>query len=166
MLSPIWLEPVQVLWVLAQSLWVCMYIRPVVSGRYCLNCLLGIIHYLWLLKSFCFLFHIDFWALSGGFDEDILFWTKCSKVSHSLHIVQLWVFMLVPIYCKKELLWWELRKTLICGHGSLSLGVISLPYSFSRITVVGFPLGPMTYLVSGLATGMSSISWSGLSIES
>lgn len=49
------------------------------------------------------------WALEG-FDKDIPFEDKCSKVSHSLHIVQLWV-CLVPIYCKKQLLWWWLSGT-------------------------------------------------------
>lgn len=52
---------------------------PVVSGRICF---LGVIHHLWLLQCFCLFFHIDLWALR-----------ECSKLSHSLHIIHLWVFV-------------------------------------------------------------------------
>jgi hypothetical protein len=42
-----------------------------------------------------------------GFDEDNPFRTKCSQLSHSLHTVQSRVSVLIAMYCKKELLWWE-----------------------------------------------------------
>lgn len=63
-----------------------------------------------------------------------------SKVSHSLKTVHLWVSVLIDIYCMK-LRWWGLSNTLICECNSISLGVILLLCSFSKIQVVGFPLG-------------------------
>lgn len=42
----VWFAPVQYLSFLSQSFWVCVYIHPVVSGRY----FLGVIHCLGLLK--------------------------------------------------------------------------------------------------------------------
>jgi hypothetical protein len=40
---------------------------------------------------FCFLCCIDSRVLREGFDEDILSRAEYLKISHSLHIVQLWV---------------------------------------------------------------------------
>lgn len=34
---------------------------------------------------------------------DIPFMTECSKLSHSMHVVQLWVSVLSTVYCKNEL---------------------------------------------------------------
>lgn len=53
---------------------VCIY--PVVSGS---CCFLGVIHYLWLIKSYFLLFCIHLWALSKGFDEDLPIRASCSK---------------------------------------------------------------------------------------
>lgn len=39
-----------------------------------------------------------------GSDKDIPFGTEYSKVSHSLHTVQLWFSVLIIIYCKGRLL--------------------------------------------------------------
>lgn len=49
-------------------------------------------------------------------------------------------FLLITIYCKKQLLLW--RLSIICGHSNISLGVILLLQSFSR--KIGLPSGPMT----------------------
>ena len=62
----------------------------------------------------------------------------CFKVFHSL-IVHLWVSV-ISIYYKKQLLWWGLNNILICEYSNMSLGVILLLCSFCRIIV--FPLGP------------------------
>lgn len=59
---------------LSQSLWVHIGISPIVSGR-CF--FLGIIHRLWLLRSFWFLFCIAPWTLRGGFDKYIPFGAEC-----------------------------------------------------------------------------------------
>lgn len=56
------------------------------------------------LPSFCFLFCIARWALTGGFEEDSWI-TECLKVSHSLYIVQLQICLIVSIYYKGKLLW-------------------------------------------------------------
>lgn len=53
---------------------VCIY--PVVSGS---CCFLGVIHYLWLIKSYFLLFRIHLWAVSKGFDEDLPIRASCSK---------------------------------------------------------------------------------------
>lgn len=41
-----------------------------------------------------------------GFHEDVPFITECSKVSSFQCVVQLWVSVLAPIYCRRNLLWW------------------------------------------------------------
>lgn len=79
----IWLDSVQVLCVLHS---VCESTCPVVSGRYCF---LGVIHPLWLLQSFCFLFYIVPWAPRVWLGEGISFDSERSQASHSLHVVPL-----------------------------------------------------------------------------
>ena len=98
--------PGHVLCMLWQSLCVHMGISPVVSER---DCFLGSIHHLWLLQSFCLLFHTQntepVWE---NFDKDIQFRAPCSKVSRSLRFAQLWVFVLIIVHWKKVLYchWW------------------------------------------------------------
>jgi hypothetical protein len=77
-----------------------------------------------------------------GCDRDIPFRAECSKVSHSLHIIWLWVSIFIPIYCRRKLLWWWLSKTLIYEYSRMSLGVTLLLCSFSRMVVLGIPPGP------------------------
>lgn len=76
-----------------------------------------------------------------GFNEIVPFRTEDSKVSCSLYIVQLWVSVLVPLYCKKKVLWWQLTEPLIHRYSNMSLGNIFLLCSISVIRVVGFLLG-------------------------
>jgi hypothetical protein len=64
-----------------------------------------------------------------------------SRISHSLHVFQLQLSVL--------LLWWEPNDVLIYVHSIASLGVLLLLCLFSRIIIVGFSLGPKTYLVWG-----------------
>lgn len=65
-----------------------------------------------------FLFpHIDPWALRGGFWSKHVIYAECSKLSQYLHIVHLCVSLLIILYYKKSLLWWELSDTLISGYG-------------------------------------------------
>lgn len=65
--------------------WVLKYVITVVSGR---NCLFGVTLHLWLLGSFCLLFHIVPWALNGR----VWWWhLVCEWVCQShllLHVVQ------------------------------------------------------------------------------
>lgn len=61
-----------------------------------------------------------------GLGEDIPLGTGCSKVSHSLYIVQLWLSIFVPIYYSKKSLWWWLNKTLVYGYSRMSWGFILL----------------------------------------
>jgi hypothetical protein len=81
----------QVVCVLPQSLNVCICLEDTVSlvtsGSYNL-CASSLTH---SLNPF-----------SEDFDEDIGCETKCSKVSPSLHVVQLRGSVLTPIYCKKK----------------------------------------------------------------
>lgn len=48
---------------------------------------------------------------------------ECSKVSHSLCSVSLWVSVFVPILFKRKLLCWELSEALICEYSRTPLGV-------------------------------------------
>lgn len=96
----------------------------------------------WRLDS-VYLFHTDPWALRE-FDKDFPFMAAGSKVSLSSCCTI--VSLLTTIYCKKNLLF--ISKALISGI-AMSLAVILLLYFFIRTIVVGFSLGPMTYLVYG-----------------
>ena len=53
--------------------------------------------------------------------------------------VQLWVSVLITIYCKKKLFLWGLSDVLIYGNSNMSCIVSSLLCPFSRIIVVGSP---------------------------
>lgn len=80
-----------------------------------------------------------------GYNECVTFRDEHLKFSYSLHVEQLWVSVLINIYCKEMLLWGWLNKALIYGYSSMLLGVILLLCSFSRTIVVDFLLGPRTY---------------------
>lgn len=45
-------------------------------------------------------------------NKNILFRNEFSNVSHSLYIVQLLVYVLITIYCRKKFLWWKLSDVL------------------------------------------------------
>lgn len=85
-----WFEPM-CLMCSAKVSGVDMCIRFVVPGR---HFSLGVIHPLWILDSFNLFFLIDILALrdEGKWRNLKL---KCSKVSNSLRIVQLWISVLV-----------------------------------------------------------------------
>ena len=70
------------------------------------------------------------------------FRTEFSIVSHSLHVVQSWVSVLIAIYCMKKFLSEWLSDALIYGNNNVPLGVILLLCSFTRIIVIGFLLEP------------------------
>jgi hypothetical protein len=85
----------------AQSLCVHVCIHLVVFRW---PCFLGVLHLLWPYTSFLFLF-CRFSEPSGkGIDRDTPLRTEGFKVSCSLRIVQLWVFVLYSVYCSKKLL--------------------------------------------------------------
>lgn len=44
-------------------------------------------------------------------------------MSLTLYIIQLWVFVLIPSYCKKKLLWEELNNALVYVYSNMSLGL-------------------------------------------
>ena len=60
---------------------------------------------------------------------------------HSLHIVQLWVSVLIAIYCTEKYPWWGLSDVLIYGYSCMSSWVILLLCLFSRMIAICFPLG-------------------------
>lgn len=92
------LELVQVLFILSQSYeFIC---TPVLL--YLEDSFLGVIHH---PHSFNLSAPLPHKSLSPGreeFNKNIPFRTVCSKVSQSLHIVELWVSLLILIHCKKK----------------------------------------------------------------
>lgn len=104
------------LYTLSQSPWVLMCNWPVVSRK---HYFLLVIHHLALTT---FLLHLSQTLGIGGieYDINILYRVEYSEVSYSLHIGQLWVFVLIAICFKKDLLWWELRGALIYGYSNES----------------------------------------------
>lgn len=71
--DPIRPRPVQIICIPSQPLWAYMFTSPAIFRR---PCFLRVLHPLWLLKSFHFLFHRVPWTLRGGI------WWK-----HSFHLV-------------------------------------------------------------------------------
>lgn len=55
-----------------------------------------------------------------GFRGYISYRAECSKVSHSLHSVWLWVSAFVPNCCRRRLFWWWLGKVLIYVFSRMS----------------------------------------------
>jgi hypothetical protein len=79
------------------------------------------------------------------FDGDILFRTKCSKVSPNLHIVLFQVSALVSIYCRKNLLFQWLSKILIDEY----IGMRNVLRILFIATFFYIPSRTLSYLVSG-----------------
>jgi hypothetical protein len=85
---------------------------------------------------------LESWGQGFGWDSPVRTeWFKGS-LSYFLLIVQLWVCVFVPVYCKRKLLWWWLSKTLTYEFSRILLGVILLPCSFSRTVEFGLLVGP------------------------
>lgn len=61
----------------------------------------------WPLHSFHFLFLVAPEALGkrATCDGHIPFRTACSKTSHSMYILRLWVSVFVPIFCRMKIRW-------------------------------------------------------------
>lgn len=68
----------------------------------------------------------------------------------SLHVDLLCISVWTTIDYRRKLLCWEFSGTLIDGYSDKSLGVILMLCLFSRIIVIGCPLGPMTPLITSL----------------
>lgn len=118
----IWLDILQVFCIMAQSLWVSMHTNPYMSGS-----VLCVIHLVWLLQSFSFLFLYALEPWGEGFDGDILLKTECSKNLDPLHVVQLWISVLT---LKSRRRFSDESWTSHSPMGYMSLGVILLPCSF------------------------------------
>lgn len=87
-------------WMLWQSLWAHMYVSPVVFER-----LFSWSHLSLLVLTIFLLPSAGFpEAIQEGLDANIPFTSQCSNVSHCLHTIWLWVFLFVPIGCRKKLL--------------------------------------------------------------
>lgn len=76
-----------------------------------------VFQHLWLLYSFVPPLLQWFWSLRR---RKCGIYTPCKvepcPVSYSLYLGQLWVSVLIMIYCKQKLLWQGLRKALLCEH--------------------------------------------------
>lgn len=122
--------------VLSQPLWINMYISSFASWG---HSSLRINLHFWLI-----IFLPPLWQVSSSFDKRGLMKTSmrtegsCSlcKVSSCASSV------LIPIYCKKRLFWGWVMDALIYMYSSVSLGIIILLNSSSKIKVPGFPLDP------------------------
>lgn len=88
----------------------------------------------------------DLWAVRGWVYYTMYVPSRAdqSTVSDSLHIDSLSIFVLTAVNCKRKLLWWGLRDSLICGYSNKSSGVTFILYPVTRIRVLSSPLGPRT----------------------
>lgn len=96
---------------------------------------------LWLWEFFQFHLHIVPWAPRGEVrwrhpNEDGAL--QSLSLSANCFIVE---SVLFPTYFQKKLFWWGPREALVCENSSISLGLMWLLSSFSRIMVFGSPLG-------------------------
>lgn len=82
-----------------------------------------------------------------GFDGGIPLRAKCSKVSHTLSNMWLWVSIFVPICCHRKHHRWNLKRALNYEYSQMSVSVIlSLQFFFFlRPIPFYFPLG---YIIS------------------
>lgn len=79
-----------------------------------------------------FLTPLPWWALSlrrRRFAMDVSFRFEHLTVFHYLHIVPVWVYILMTIYCNKKFLWQQLRDVLIYGHKAKSPGCSLILYA-------------------------------------
>ena len=114
---------------------------------------------LFALLFFCFFLYVEPWVFRGDFDKDIPFMAKHIEVSVFLHSVQSWTSVFIITFCRKKSLLWRLSDTLTYRYRNMLLWVILLLCFFNRKLVVGFSLGSITYLLSGI--GQFSITISG-----
>lgn len=98
------------------------------------------------------------------FYGDTSFREEYSKVSCSLYIVWLWVFVCVSICCRRRLLWWWINKALFDDYSRMLLGVILSLYSLTEELYLVFHLvsglSSLRFLANQVVSNMGSISWS------
>lgn len=108
-----------------------LYFWKEISSSFCICSLRSVISFTKLCAlcpSLWFHFHIH-----------TIVWKTFLEVIHHLwllHIIQMWVSLLIPVYYKKTLLWWGLNGDLLHGYSDMLLEVILLLYCYSWILVV------------------------------
>lgn len=118
-----------------------------VSGKHSLP---RVIHLLWLLQSFHFLFCMDPWAFRRQSNKDI-------HLEQSCILRTLFRDLCASYHLLQEATSQMRIGALIGGYSNMTLGVMLLR-SFSQIIVVGLPQEPMTYLVtSGIHVSLHNI---------
>lgn len=98
---------------------------PVAFGR---PCSLGVPHPLWLLRSFCLLFHRVPWGVDLREMSPLRLNAPRSLTLCTFLSCGSWCF----VYCRREFLCWWLSKALISEHSRMSPRVLWLPSVFSR----------------------------------
>lgn len=107
-----------------------------------LKCFFVVIHYIWLLPTFCSLLSNGPWMWwRTGCDIDTSFRSEHSLFSYYLHFDQMWASVLITVCCKTKPGWW--------GSNDKSLGAGQLKCSFSTVREGGALQGPMSCLASG-----------------
>lgn len=76
--------------------------------------------------------------------------------THTLHIIQPWVSVLIPFYFNKNPLWFGLNKAQIYEYSNMSLRVTLLLCSFSW-RILGFSLNPRPPVHSQVLGHFSSV---------
>lgn len=76
------------------------------------------------------------------YDIDVLISGHNFTVLIYLHLDQLWSSILINVYCKYNLLWWDLRDALIYGYNDETI----IPHPFDWLIITGFPLTSITNL--------------------
>lgn len=95
--------------ILSKSLRIHMYIGTAVPRR---PFVLGVLHSLRPLQIIIIPpLHLQDSSRCEGEGFVGPFWAECSNVSHSLHIIQLWLSLYLPLKDWRELLWWWVNKT-------------------------------------------------------
>lgn len=123
----VWFEPMQVLWILSQSLWVHVFISPMASGKMLLPWshrppLTPVVFPAYLLHRFLSLER-------KGLIKTTDLGLRAPKSLTLCKFFWLCISVLNAIYYKK-LLWWGFSTFLICGYSNISLRGILLLWFF------------------------------------
>lgn len=85
-----------------------------VTRRHCFS---QVIH--WLLHCFCAFFHKVLWAFGGGCGIYVPCRDEHSEDYYSQYLDQVWVTVLIIIYCIKKHLWLQLTDFLIYNYNTV-----------------------------------------------
>lgn len=88
------------------------------------------------------LFYINLYAFKEKYcDINIIIRVKHSRFSY--HLIDLWIFLLIVIYCKYRPDGWRLSDAMTYAYNNNPLGVVLMSGLFNKIVAIHFRLWPL-----------------------